>query len=69
MSDEEIISMSKWSFRKEVKQKVQFAAFSHLVHENSEREKTKYLRFEYLKISEYLKQNKRSSLSNLIFSV
>ena len=42
---------------------------SHLVHENSKRDKTKHIQFEDLKISEYLKQNKRSSLSNFIFSV
>ena len=68
-SDEEIISMSKWKFRKEVKLKVKFAAFSHLVKENSTKDKTKHIRFEDLTISEYLKQNKISSLSNFIFSI
>ena len=69
LSEEEIISIAKWCFRKQIKEKLKFAAFSYLVNENSKREKIKNTVFEDLKISEYLKLNKRTSLSNFIFSV
>ena len=62
-------NISEWRFRKEVKLKVKYAAFLHLVHENSKREKIKHIIFEYLRILEYIKQKRRFSLSILIFSI
>ena len=70
ISDEEIQNMSKWSFKKLVKERIKFAASSFLVEENRKRgKKTRDIEFEDLKISEYLKENNRTSLSTLIFSI
>ena len=45
ISDEEIQNMSKWSFKKLVKERIKFAAFSFLVEENRKREKTRDIEF------------------------
>ena len=48
--------MSKWSFRKYLKEKIKFAAFTFLVEENDKREKTRHIKFSDLKMSEYLEK-------------
>ena len=69
ITDEEIQYMSKWSFRKYLKEKTNCAAFSFLVKENNKREKTRHVKFLDLKMSEYLKENRRTSLFTFIFSI
>ena len=44
-------------------------AFSELIKENSEKEKTRDVEFERLEMSNYLKDNERTSLSKLIFQI
>ena len=56
LTDEEIQYMSKWSFRKYLKEKIKFAAFTFLVEENNKREKTRHIKFSDLKMSEYLEK-------------
>ena len=46
-----------------------FAAFKHLREENSTKEKTKHIMFDELKMNDYLKNNKKTGLSTIIFSV
>ena len=67
--DEEIKSMTKHSWKKFVKEKVKLAAFTELKNKNSRKEKTKEIHFEELKLSEYLEENERTTLSQIIFSI
>ena len=48
---------------------MKIAAFSELILENSTKSKTKEVKFEELKMSSYLEENKRTSLSKFIFSI
>ena len=59
ISDEDISLISKWSWKKYVKEKVQIAALTFLVSENESKEKTKYIKFQKLKISDYLLDNEK----------
>ena len=49
--------ISKWSWKKYDKEKVQNAALQYLVSENESKEKTKFIKFKKLKISDYLLHN------------
>ena len=68
-NDNEIKNMSKWMWKKIVKQKTNSVAFSELVQENNEKEKTRDIIFDRLEMSEYLRENERTSLSKLIFQI
>ena len=44
-------------------------AFSNLVKENATKEKTNEIKFDELKLSEYLQKNKNTALSKIIFNI
>ena len=67
--DDEIKSMTKQTWKKLVKEKVKVAAFAELRKDNSTKEKTKEIQFEELKLSSYLADNERTSLSQIVFSI
>ena len=67
--DDEIKSMIKQTWKKLVKEKVKVAAFAELRKDNSTKEKTKEIQFEELKLSSYLADNERTSLSQIVFSI
>ena len=69
LSDQEIQQMSKWKWKKIVKENTKIAALRYLNNENSKRNKTKDIVFRDLKMCEYLKQNQRTSLSKFIFCI
>jgi hypothetical protein len=68
LNDMEIKSMSKWSWKKLLKEKTKVMAFVELEQENSEKEKTRDIEFDSLEMSSYLKENERTStnISNKI---
>ena len=68
-TDFEIQDMTKPNWKKYIKEKVLCAAFQSMITENKNKEKTCDIKFESLKMSKYLDENKRRSLSKLIFSV
>ena len=68
-TDIEIENTSKSQWKKIIKSKTQIAALKYLSEENSQREKTKDIVFETLKMSPYLVSNKRTELSKIIFKI
>ena len=69
MTDDEIKQMSKGTWKRLCKMKTKNKAFVELVKENSQKEKTKHIKFDCLEMSEYLKENKKTQLSKIIFSL
>ena len=69
LSNEEIASISKWSWKKYLKEKTSKAAFKFLVEDNNTKEKTKEIQFYELKMSGYLFRNEKTKLSKIIFSI
>ena len=69
MTDFEIRNMSKQKWKRLCKNKTKNKAFLDLIKENSQKEKTKDIQFECLEMSQYLKENEKTSLSNIIFFV
>ena len=67
MTDFEIRNMSKQKWKRLCKDKTKNKAFLDLIKENSQKEKTKDIQFECLEMSEYLKENEKTSLSKIIF--
>ena len=67
MGDDDIAAASKHAWKKLLKDVVKNAAFKEL--ENSTKSKTKEVQFDELRMSDYLEQNRRTSLSKLIFSI
>ena len=67
--NQDITSVSKWTWMKFVKEKTKEEALRYLVEENSKEEKTKHIVFEDFKMSDYLWENKRRHLSLIMFSV
>ena len=67
LTEEEIGSASKLEWKKYVKEKVNSAALECLTKTNSTKTKTKHIQFHELKLSDYLSQNKNTSLSKTIF--
>ena len=68
-SDIEIRDISKKTWKALIKKKVKELALTRLVEENSRKDKTRSIQFTELKMTQYLFQNERTSLSRLIFSV
>ena len=65
---DQISTMSTWSFKKLVKQKTHEAAFKYLIEEKSKQSKILNVKYEELKIQEYLLEgNKNTEISRLIF--
>ena len=67
MTDIEIRNISKGNWKRLCKERTKNKAFLDLIKENSDKEKTKHIMFESLEMSEYLKENKKTSLSKIIF--
>ena len=67
LSEDEIGCASKLEWKKYVKEKVNSAALECLTNSNSTKTKTKHIQFHELKLSDYLSQNKNTSLSKTIF--
>ena len=67
--EQEIEAMSKRKWKIFLKEKTRKAALSYLVNENNNKDKTKAIKFEKLEMSQYLKENSSSSLSQTIFSI
>ena len=67
--DDDIAAASKHAWKKLLKDVVKNAAFKELMLENSTKSKTKEVQFDELRMSDYLEQNRRTSLSKLIFSI
>ena len=61
--------MSKWKWKKIVKEKTHIASLKYLSFENSKREKTKHIIFNELKMRTYISENKHTSLTRVIFSI
>ena len=68
-NDTEIQEMAKKTWKELVKKKVKEKAFESLVEENSRKDKTRTVVFTKLKMTQYLSENGRTSLSKLIFAV
>ena len=67
MTDIEIGNISKGNWKRLCKERTKNKAFLDLIKENSDKEKTKHIKIESLEMSEYLKENKKNSLSKIIF--
>ena len=59
--------MPKISWKKYVKEKVTNGAFKYLVEENMTKDKTKHITFSELKMGQYLTNNKKTSVTKIIF--
>jgi hypothetical protein len=68
LNDEEISSFTKLHWKKLVHRKTKTAAFEYLIEENKQKTKTKHIVFEKLAMSQYLVENKSTTLSKNIFS-
>ena len=68
-TDDEIANMSKVFWKNIVKDKTKSLAFTELVEENCEKEKTRVIQFNSLEMSNYLAENERTSLSKLKFQI
>ena len=69
LSNEEISSISKWSWKKYLREKVTKAAFKFLIEDNDRKEKTRDIKFYQLQMNEYLFQNENTNISQVIFSI
>ena len=69
LTNDEIESMSQWMWKRFLNNKIKVAAFENLKEENSTKEKTKNIIFNEFKMSTYLFENKKTSTSQIIFSV
>ena len=67
--DKDIQEMSKRQWKKLINQKIKEKALKYLVAENDKKEKTRHIKFNKLEMSNYLNENKSTSLSKLIFSI
>ena len=69
MSEEAIKNCSKGQWKNIVKRQVKTAAFSYLKNESSEKDKTKNIEIDSLRLSGYLFHNLSTPLSKAIYSV
>jgi hypothetical protein len=69
MTEEEIKNYTKTKWKNVVSDKVKRTAFDDLVAENLKLENTKNIVFKEMKLSNYLNDNRNSTLSKIIFSV
>ena len=69
ISHDEIQQCSKGQWKQLVKKHVRETAFSFLEKENNTKEKTKSIKFKGLQMRDYLRENRSSSLSRVIFAV
>ena len=69
LDDSEIKSFSKGMWKNVIDKKIKSVAFEYLIEENLQKENTKDILFKSLDMSGYLKENKRKSLSHIIFQI
>ena len=67
MSDEQIHPFTNLKWQNIVKQKVNQAAFKHLISENMSKEKTKHFVFDTFEMRKYLFVNRSTSLARILF--
>ena len=67
MNVDEIKNMSKGKWKNLCKERTKNLAFIELIKEHETKEKTKYIKFACLEMSEYLKENKKTHLLKIIF--
>ena len=69
LNNTDIKDMPQRKWKAIVETKVKETAFQSLLEENSMKDKTRTVSFTELKMTEYLNENKRTSLLKLIFSM
>ena len=69
LTEKEIGSITKYVWKDFVDKTIKQAALKYLTEENSRMEKTKEIKFEELKMSDYLFENKQMSLTKIIFNI
>ena len=69
LEDKDIRNYSEAQWKLFVKHAIKTSVFQYLSSENSKLENTKQIKFEALKTSEYLLDNRNTSLSKIIFSL
>ena len=69
LSNSDIENMSIWKWKQIIKQKTHISAIYYLTVENMKREKIWDIIFRELKMSQYISENKRTSLARVIFSI
>ena len=62
LKDEEIADLSKWSWKKYLKENTNTVAFNYLLKDNDTKDKTKHLKFCELKMSDYLVENRNTKI-------
>ena len=67
-TDDQIEDIEKSAWKKFIKERVKTASLIYLCNENSQKEKTRDIMFEELKISDYLEDNRNTVVSKIIFS-
>ena len=67
-TDEQIEDIEKSAWKKFIKERVKTASLTYLCNENSQKEKTRDILFEELKISNYLEDNRNTVVLKIIFS-
>ena len=69
LNNEEIKNTSYLAWKQYTNNNVKHAALEELNHENSTKEKTKDIKFNELKMSQYIQENERTKTTKVIFSV
>ena len=67
--ENKILSYTYIHWKKHIKSKVYDLSLKSLVLENSTKEKTKDIKFSEMKMGEYLKKNRNSQITKIIFSI
>ena len=69
LNEESIRSYSKIQWKEYVKKNIKESAFKQLVNDNSILEKTRDIHFKESKASDYLKDNRNTTITKIIFSL
>ena len=69
MENSEINHMLENHWKSLVKKKIKELVLKNLVNENNTKEKTRNIKFEKFEMSDYLKENRNTKLSKLIFEI
>ena len=69
IKETEIAKYSNKEWSRKVNEQVEKAALKELLNENREKLKTKHLEYKFLEIQSYLKENKNTELSKVIFQI
>ena len=68
VNNEEIGDISKYSWKKYLKEKTDTAAFNFLLKDNESKDRTKNTKFYEFRMSDYLDENKNTNIKQIIFS-